>query len=168
MSEPANYQLLRDITRKQTELCGGNISYLEIGTNSGGSALAVIGTGVVANATLIDNWCYGGSAQSVAKLLGELSYKAHIATGDSRSELPKLSSPFDMIFVDGDHTAEGAWFDMQESLRLLKPDGVMVVDDLDHQEYPFLREVVTRFANENNLTLEIHSVHTGVGVLRRK
>lgn len=168
MNEPANYQLLRETTRKQSELCGRNISYLEIGVNHGGSAVAVIGTGNVSNAVLVDNWCYGGSAKSVAKALGEFKEKTGILTGDSKTVLPMLETPFDMIFVDGDHSAEGALFDMTHSLRLLAPNGVMIVDDLDHQEYPFLREVVTKFANDNNMSLEIVPVHTTVGILRRK
>lgn len=168
MSEPANYQLLRDTAKKQSELCGRKISYLEIGVNDGGSALAVLGTSTVGHATLIDDWCYGSSAQKVKSALGPIYEIADLLTGTSKSVLPTIGGPFDMIFVDGDHSAEGALFDMRESLRLLALNGVMIVDDLDHREYPFLREVVTKFANDNNLTLEIVPVHTTVGILRRK
>lgn len=168
MSEPANYQLLRDIATRQASELGRCISYLEIGSNDGGSALAVLETKSVITATLVDNWCYGSSAESVTKKLGELASSANIITGDSKQILPELHGKYDMIFVDGDHSAEGALFDMTESLRLLAPNGVMVVDDLDHQEYPFLREVVTKFANDNNMELEIVPVHTTVGILRRK
>lgn len=168
MKEPANYQLLRDTATRHASDCARKISYLEIGTNDGGSALAVLGTEFVYAATLVDNWCYGSSPSKVNEKLGEFSVVASICSGDSKEILPKLKEKHDMIFVDGDHSAEGALFDMTESLRLLAPNGVMVVDDLDHQEYPFLREVVTKFANDNNMSLEIVPVHTTVGILRRK
>lgn len=168
MNEPANYQLLRDVATRQASELGRCISYLEIGSNDGGSALAILSTGSLRHATLVDNWCYGSSERIVRDKLGALQESTHIITGDSRHILPELKAQYDMIFVDGDHSAEGALFDMTESLRLLVPKGVMVVDDLDHQEYPFLREVVTKFANDNNMDLEIVPVHTTVGILRRK
>lgn len=168
MREPGNYKLLRDTAIFQCGVSRRPITYLEIGVNTGGSALAVLSTGVVTRATLIDNWSYGGSEKSVIEKLGSLAVKATILTGESKDILSTLDQKFDMIFVDGDHESEPAMLDMIQSFKLLFENGVMVVDDLDHDKYPFLRELVMKFALTHNLSLETHNVHTGVGVLRRK
>jgi len=169
-----NYGLLRDIARHQFNLLQRKISYLEIGVCEGGSALAVLGTEVVQMAVLIDPWGldYGGfgrgSPAHVIETLGDRYMRmTAILTGDSKAILPLLEGRFDMIYVDGDHSAEGCRSDMQSCLRLMGKGAVMMVDDIDHPLHSYLRKVVIDFAAENNLTFSFYPVHTGMAELRK-
>eukprot|EP00747_Dinoflagellata_sp_TGD_P188703 gnl/TRDRNA2_/TRDRNA2_48060_c0_seq1.p1 gnl/TRDRNA2_/TRDRNA2_48060_c0~~gnl/TRDRNA2_/TRDRNA2_48060_c0_seq1.p1 ORF type:complete len:374 (-),score=34.76 gnl/TRDRNA2_/TRDRNA2_48060_c0_seq1:72-1193(-) len=47
----------------------------------------------------------------------------------SRYALPKLKWTFDIAYVDGWHTELGAWVDIVLCLGLLRPGGILVVDD---------------------------------------
>lgn len=50
----------------------------------------------------------------------------------STDTLPKLSENyFDFIFIDGDHREEAVYFDLVESHRLLKNNGVILIDNMD-------------------------------------
>lgn len=57
---------------------------------------------------------------------------------DSHVLLPKMEAThkdfFDFIFVDGDHTQEGAAKDISQSWLLLKSGGMMMIDDVFHKE----------------------------------
>ena len=91
-----------------------------------------------------------------------------IISADSKIALPAMTREFDLIFVDGDHSAEGCSTDMDNSLRLLSPEGIMMVDDLDNEHHPYLRQVVTDFAASHKLRMTSHAVHAGVAELRRQ
>lgn len=175
MDEPQNYQLLRDMA---IDLSKDNpISYLEIGTREGGSANAILNHPPLLSriylAVLVDTWgdTYGGtgrgSPEHVLVLLGSAAKRCLIISGDSKAVLPTLSHSFDFIFVDGDHSAEGCQIDMENSLRLLSPKGVMLVDDIDNEQHTYLRELVARFASKHGLKFNTHAVHAGVAELRR-
>lgn len=162
-----NYPYLARIAQSQ----GSNISYLEIGVFLGGSATAVISTGCVGRAVLIDDWSqeFGdrGSPQKVLNRLGEHASKATIISASSRTALPMLHGTFDMVYVDGDHTEAGAAFDLGHALRLVsKPFGVICVDDIDNSANPNMRKLVTGFSKDNGLTFTFYNVHTGLAELR--
>jgi len=40
---------------------------------------------------------------------------------------------FDMVFIDGDHSYEGARYDIEHSLPLLRPGGILVLHDYDRE-----------------------------------
>ena len=56
---------------------------------------------------------------------------------DSHTLLPRMEvdwkEKFDVIFVDGDHTQDGAAKDLSQAWPLLKPGGTMLVDDVFHK-----------------------------------
>ena len=56
---------------------------------------------------------------------------------DSHTLLPgkelEWASRFDFIFIDGDHTQDGAAKDMRDAWPLLKSKGMMMVDDVFHK-----------------------------------
>lgn len=57
--------------------------------------------------------------------------------GDSKKILPQMRDQenlkFDLIFVDGDHTYQGALSDMNDSWPMVRRGGVMMVDDVFHK-----------------------------------
>ena len=48
---------------------------------------------------------------------------------------------FDLVTVDGDHTAEGAAQDLREVLPRVSVGGALVFDDIAHRKHPHLVEV---------------------------
>lgn len=75
--------------------------------------------------------------------------------GTSRQVLPRLEGKaFDLILVDGDHSYEGATYDLYQARRLIKPGGAIVVHDFNREQqfdYPDdspLKIGVTRAARE--------------------
>jgi predicted O-methyltransferase YrrM len=113
-----------------------NVSYLEIGVNQGRSALWVIEnilTHPTATLTGIDIFPEGMDIKERylynLKLSGYES-KAKTITGYSGSVLKTLpAESFDIIYIDGDHTASGVLSDAVLSWDLLKKGGVMIFDD---------------------------------------
>jgi predicted O-methyltransferase YrrM len=63
--------------------------------------------------------------------------------GPSARMLPPLGDhQFDLVFVDGDHTAAGIAFDLAQVLRLVTPDGVLAFHDWDEETCPDVRPVL--------------------------
>ena len=46
---------------------------------------------------------------------------------------------FDLIFIDGDHGASGVRYDIFAAIRLIKPYGIVLIDEVDHPDYPWTR-----------------------------
>jgi FkbM family methyltransferase len=70
-----------------------------------------------------------------------------LISGYSHQTLPQLfarrANPqqFDLIFIDGDHTREGAQLDLDLAFAHLAPGGALVFDDIDNPSHLDLREL---------------------------
>lgn len=121
-------------TRRQYPL-----RYLEVGCRLGHSlATVMLASGGFVRATVVDMWIEGygdepnpGPTAVLAHLdaLGADRQHVEFFVGDSHKIIPGLRGPYDLILVDGDHTAEGAEADIRDCARLLQKDGLMVFDD---------------------------------------
>lgn len=60
--------------------------------------------------------------------LGDLT-NIEFRNGESKSILPKLTGPYDFIFVDGSHKTDPVIFDCEQSLRLISDKGIIVFHD---------------------------------------
>lgn len=171
-AEPKNYTLLRATALSLYQAVNRPISYLEIGVQEGGSAKAVMQSGVIGFAVLIDTWGteFGGSGRGSPKHISELlsGFPVIIISGDSRSVLPMITSAFDLIFIDGDHSADGCLSDMANSVRLLQQSGAMLVDDINHPKHSYIKGVVEKFCDNHRLRWEhVNDAHFGVSVLKK-
>jgi len=65
--------------------------------------------------------------------------KVTVIVATSRMALPQLrDGSFSMAFIDGDHTAEGCYYDLVQCHRLLGEEGVLAVHDIGYElEEPF-------------------------------
>jgi Methyltransferase domain len=122
-----------------------NVSYLEIGTWEGRSllwALDNVLTDPTSHLTAIDpliddpGWPASkdikGTLFSNIKLSGEEA-RVNVIVGYSQIELRKLSlESYDIIYVDGSHTASDTLEDLVLSSRLLKPGGLLIMDDYEN------------------------------------
>lgn len=80
---------------------------------------------------------------------------------ESQIALPRLVSEgreFDFAFVDGDHRFEGVFLDLYFMSRLVKPGGVVVVDDM---WMPSVRTAVAYMESNLGVTLESDSLPDG-------
>lgn len=121
-------------------------SYLEIGVDGGGSLHTVLLCGVPSRIVLCDVWnpaycAHGETKRHVRKILRYFKAEARFLDGDSTVHIPTLREQFDLVLVDGDHSADGAAVDLQNAWPLVRSGGILVMDDIHHPEYPWLGTV---------------------------
>ena len=141
------------------------IKYLEIGVAMGEHAEQVLRDRNIYY-TGIDHWKYDTTMEheknkiknwntqekwddvykSVLKKLSKFEDRASIIRGSSRDVVPTLVHKYDVIYVDGDHSYEGAKKDLELSLEVLAEDGKIIVDDL---QYPSVAQAFREFLQEN-------------------
>jgi len=164
-------------------------TYLEVGVRRGRSLAQVLVESPATRAVGFDLWIpdYGsvpaqgihttnpGSDFVLAELrkLGVTNPPTLIA-GDSHQTLPKFfgdsKSPaqFDLIFIDGDHTREGAKLDLDLTFTRLAPGGALVFDDIDNPSHLDLRDLWNEYKAKFPEYLFIeHSHGAGTGVAFR-
>lgn len=118
-------------------------SYLEIGVDGGGSLNTLLCEVQPARIVLCDIWdpayCDHGDAKAeVRRILAYHRVEAQFLDGDSHVLIPTLHETFDLVTVDGDHSAEGAYADLMHAWPLVRRGGILVMDDLHHEDYPWL------------------------------
>ena len=111
---------------------------------------------------LFDNWSYKGGegghsriVQLLKKGFNHTNY--HIYDGDSKETLPKFfnetprkrfpgdyvcGDKIDLVYVDGDHTREGAWNDLNAVCGHFK---TLVFHDLYHPQHSYLSRVFKQY-----------------------
>ena len=146
----------------------GPLNILEIGSYEGRSTcwfLDYLMEHPASRLTCADQWAqrsgtrtYSENMQTVFDTFSQnvqASGKAaqvQVRRGNSRDTLPKIEGElFDLIYVDGDHSADGVWFDTQQAHRLLKPGGMILWDDYYHADS--VKEGVDRACRELGLTI---------------
>lgn len=125
---------------------------LEIGTHLGFSTLhiaaALSANGVPARLTTVDMLdvnderqaaykTYGAtmSARERLRLLG-FDERVEFVVSASDVFLKRTSERYDLIFVDGDHSEAGAYFDILQSLMRLNDNGIVVLHDMNDPDDP--------------------------------
>lgn len=167
------HKLIADaVVTHSTDHGGRLVDYIEIGVLTGNSAEAILATGKVRRAVLIDNWSLQDpptSREAVEDRLSPYAGIFELREGNSNDVLKTITEQFDVGFVDGDHKAESCLADMTNMLPLLREDGVMFIHDLTNPDYSFIKGLVETFAEKNQLKFIFHGhVHNSLGELRRK
>lgn len=170
------HKLIAETVKDRAVQLDRKINYIEIGTFTGNSAAAVLATGEISRAVLIDNFSldFKGVRQSkemVETRLDEYAGHFEVLEGDSRNITPQISESFDVGFVDGDHSEESCRIDMTNMWPLIKQDGVMFIHDVGPSHgkgFTHLLPVVAKFALDNKLTMTLHDVSDGLAELRIK
>ena len=128
------------------------INILEIGSWEGLSALFLAERFPKAQMTCVDTWEGADEhknldAATVATLSKiEEAFAANLADHRDRINAKKMTSDeyfasvphqdiFDLIYVDGSHAAEDVKKDAENSLRALKPGGLLIFDDYQFKYY---------------------------------
>jgi predicted O-methyltransferase YrrM len=142
LSRPGPYHELRTVLRALARQRQPG-TYLEIGVRRGWSLAQVAAECPACDITACDAWVadYGGVPNpgerfvrdEVAAVVPQHRGALRFLAGSSRAFLPELvrqQARFDLITVDGDHTAAGASADLRDGLALLAFGGALVCDDL--------------------------------------
>jgi predicted O-methyltransferase YrrM len=129
-------------------------AYLEIGVRRGHSMSMVAAHAPTCDIYGFDLWIqdYAGLENPgkafVEQQLARVGFSGRVqfTDGDSAQTIPAFlaSHPdlyFDLITVDGDHTARGARLDLRNVMPRLKVGGVLVFDDIVNPSHLVLREV---------------------------
>ena len=152
--------------------------YLEIGTRDGGSLRVVLeNAGQQLEAVWVaDKWGndYGGSGRGshehIEQLLDDCNFDGlrDFLDGDSRVTIPSLmpeqAEAFDLVLVDGDHSAEGGLADLDNVWPLVRPGGCVAFHDITHPAHPYLAEVFEGFVRKHEVPHEMILEPYGVGV----
>lgn len=132
--------------------------YLEIGTQEGGSLRVVVEhSHGLARIVCCDTWggewggTSRGSHEHIDAMLASMLYDGDVAylDGDSKTTIPTLDEQFDLILVDGDHSAEGARADLDNVLPLLAKGGCLVFHDITHPTHGYLFDVWNAWQDEH-------------------
>ena len=131
-------------------------TYLEIGTRRGHSlCMAVNCSQQPPTIYSFDLWIpnYAGEenpgSDLILKELQKFDFKGQIQfyPGDSKETIPAFfddpSNPkyIDLMFVDGDHSAEGARIDLLNVIEHVSVGGLLVFDDIIHPLHMYLLDV---------------------------
>ena len=139
-------------------------NYLEIGTREGDSLKMVLtNSSKIVEVFVCDTWgaAYGGSGKAshnhIVNMVKNVGYQGTInyLDGDSKIEIPKLHGSkdnyFDLILVDGDHSAEGGLADLENVLQLAKKNsGCILFHDITHHSHLYLEKVFDDFAEKHS------------------
>lgn len=106
--------------------------------------------------------------------------KINIYEGDAVEILPLLNEKYDVVFIDA---AKGKYpFFLKEALRMIKPDGIILADNILYKGYVFsdynkhkqrtavrnLREYVKEVTENPNIETEILEVGDGLAISKMK
>ena len=160
------------------------IEYLEIGAYEGRN-LAFMDWLLPRrlDVTVIDPWFdealnpeekYHAVEPRFQRNMGKLGFPSlKVTKGFSTYELPRMleaGAAFDLIYVDGTHTALGVMIDLCFCASMLRIGGLMVLDDYWHQESeiggPGVKPAVDRFHGAFRQYFELEAVYRQV-VLRK-
>jgi predicted O-methyltransferase YrrM len=147
--------------------------YLEIGTRDGGSLTVVReNSSALRRIVCADTWGgqWGGSGRGshdhIEQLLALRLYTGSVQflDGDSMQTIPTLREQFDLVLVDGDHSAEGARADLENVWPLVAAGGCMAFHDITHPAHPYLAEVFDEFVLKHDAPHHVILEPYGVGV----
>jgi len=106
-------------------------SVMEIGFNSGFSALLMLFTNPYMKLTCFDLGEHSYTLPCFLKLKETFGDRINIIIGDSTKTLPNINEKYELIHIDGGHSTEVAESDILNSYRLSKSGTILIMDDYD-------------------------------------
>ncbi|HYF94828.1 MAG TPA: class I SAM-dependent methyltransferase [Symbiobacteriaceae bacterium] len=157
-------------------------SFVEIGSRSGKSAahLAQVavnrGRGPIFSIDLWDQaparWSGTGTLEGFLALMEQLGLKDAVVAlkGDSRVIGAAWQKPISLLFVDGDHSYEGALSDYQRFSPHIVPGGIIAFHDYCHSLFPDVRRVIDEVVLSSGLWTDPYVLreHNGIWCARKR
>ena len=137
--------LTHDETSKLRWLAAG-ADVLEIGSAYGYSAVSMALAGAQVIAIDPHNWLPSLEVMQANLAAYEVADQVDIRVARSNDEMPQLYSRgrrFDLVWIDGDHSAEAVAHDVEWALKLLWPGtGILACHDYDETTCPGVRQAL--------------------------
>jgi len=120
-------------------------SYLEIGIGNGGSwlVLSYFLKSSLSVSHAVDNLSYGGAIKqrieditNIQNFICKYISDANFYLSDSTAFLLNNVGPYDVIFIDGDHSYEGVKSDYDKAKEILNKGGVIILHDIASDSSP--------------------------------
>jgi hypothetical protein len=168
MNDKSLHDYLRDVA-----LSPGVRRYLEVGCREGDSLRQIVANSPVLERIVVcDMWgpMYGGtgrgSSDHIQWMLNGLLYTGSrlFLDGDSKETVPTLREEFDLVLVDGDHSAAGALADLENCWPLVEIKGQLVFHDICHPAHRELMVVFTEYMSQQTDCAGIKTILEGHGV----
>ena len=121
---------------------------MEIGFNSGFSTLLMLISNPNIHITCFDLGEHKYTIPCYIKLKETFGDRIDIIIGDSTKTLQTVNDKYDLIHIDGGHSAEVANSDIINSYRLSKPRTILIMDDYD---FPQLHNIWDSYIVKYNL-----------------
>jgi predicted O-methyltransferase YrrM len=125
-----------------------NKDVLEIGFNSGFSAVLILLSNDNINLTCVDICEHRYTIPCFNKIKEDFGDRINLLSGNSVHVLSTINSDYDMIHIDGSHATDVATSDIEQSYRLCKINGILIMDDYDA---PWLSSLWDNYVNLYNL-----------------
>lgn len=138
---------IKNIEKHCREKLLPNCDVLEIGVFEARTSCYLIDNYNGIKWTGVDNFVSWRHQKDVVKnrAISNLNNRGNLIISDSFSamnSIVKIGKKFDFIYIDGDHQPQSVFADCFLAEKLLKDDGLMLLDDIGHKDYPLLPEVV--------------------------
>jgi predicted O-methyltransferase YrrM len=114
------FQIAQDLSG--TKVC-------EVGFNAGFSAALWLISNPTIQLICLDLGEHSYTKPTFETLQRDFGDRIQILIGDSRKTMKTLFPGYDLVHVDGGHTEEVAKSDCEQALRILKTQGLLLVDD---------------------------------------
>lgn len=136
----AQFFRLRELLDKK--LGAPQLRVLEIGFNTGFSALLMLLSHTTASITCVDIGAHPYVSLCANVLNNDFPGRLEMIIEDSRKVMPKLKGPYDVIHLDGDHSPETVREDFKLALAVSRPGTVWIVDDTN---MPHIDQLVNEY-----------------------
>ena len=132
---------------------------LEIGFNSGFSALLILLSNSNINLNCIDICQHKYTIPCFNKLKEDFGDRINFIQGNSvdvLNNISKLEKKYDMIHIDGSHEIDVANYDIINAYNLCKYNGILIMDDYNALELKQLWEKYVNLYNLKKIDLELY------------
>ena len=158
-------------------------SYLEIGVRVGRSMSVVAAMCPTCDIVGFDLWMpeYAGirnpGPEFVRSEINKFNFKGNLELikGASHKTVPQYFERhpdmyFDLITIDGDHSARGAEQDLRTVIPRLKIGGIIVFDDICHPAHPYLMDIWRKIVENNRkfITWKFTELRDGIAFAIKK
>lgn len=112
------------------------------------------------------NWNRSGTYERFTAMLAGLDLHEMVRPlrGDSRQIGAAWQSPIALLFIDGDHSYEGARADYELFSPHVVPGGILAFHDSHHQRYPDVRRVIQEIVIPSGLWSEPYELENRAGI----
>ena len=154
-----SFEYTDDFDHKRKNICNILLNkqinnVLEIGFNSGFSALIMLLVNPTIKITCVDIGCHKYTIPCYKKLKEKFGDRIELIIGDSVKILPQIKNKYDLIHIDGSHADFNIMNDIINSYHLSNNNAIIIMDDYNCDNIKLLWDKYTNIYDLHNLPLQ--------------